>query len=278
MNTQAASRKQEAASKKPVAVVGAAGRMGRRIVSLLAADETLAVGIAVEATGCQQVGRDAGELAGVGNIGVPVQGGFEGNFEAVIDFSHPAALAATVENARKRQVPLVVGTTGMGPEHHALIEQAAGEIPLIWAPNFSVGVNLLLKLAEQVAWALGDDYDAEIIELHHRFKKDAPSGTALALAKAIARAREVRFEDVAVYGRKGQVGERRRDELGVHAARAGDIVGDHTVLFSSLGERIELVHRAHTRDAFAAGALRALKFLLDDKPPGRYNMQQVLGF
>lgn len=262
---------------RPVAVVGAAGRMGRRLVALITGDDCLSVGMAVEAPGSDFVGQDAGELAGIGSIGVAVQTSFEGEFDAIVDFSQPEALVSIIEEARRRQVPLVSGTTGLTPEHHALLEEAASEIPLIWAPNYSVGVNLLFRMAEQVAWALGEDYDVEIVEIHHRFKKDAPSGTAKGLAKAVAKAREVRLDDVAVYGRSGQTGERKREEIGIHAVRAGDVVGDHTVIFSSLGERIELVHKAHTRDAFVSGAVRALKFLLEDQPPGKYEMSQVLG-
>ena len=262
---------------KPVAVVGAAGRMGRRLVDLIHADEQLSVGAAVEAPGSEFAGQDAGELAGIGSIDVPVRTSFEGEYEVIADFSCADALPSTIKEARNREIPLVSGTTGLSPEQFALIEEAAAEIPVVWAPNFSAGVNLLFNIVEQVAWALGEDYDAEIVEIHHRFKKDAPSGTAKGLAKAIAKAREVRLEDVAKYGRCGQTGERSKEEIGVHALRAGDVVGDHTVIFSCLGERIELTHRAHTRDAFAAGAVRAVKFLLEGKPPGKYTMAQVLG-
>ncbi|MBN1807998.1 MAG: 4-hydroxy-tetrahydrodipicolinate reductase [Planctomycetes bacterium] len=261
-----------------VAIVGAAGRMGRRLIDLVNSDAHLQLGAAVEVSSCPLIGQDAGEVASVGRLDIPLSDSFEGHFDAIIDFSSPDALAGTVDEAVSRHIPLVIGVTGLQAEHNAKLEEAASEIPLIWAPNFSVGVNLLFRIAEQVAWALGDDYDAEVIEIHHRFKADAPSGTALGLAKAVAAAREVNLEKVAKYGRHGRTGERNREEIGIHAVRAGDIVGDHTVIFSCLGERVELIHRAHTRDAFAQGALRAAKFLMEDKPPGKYTMAQVLGF
>jgi 4-hydroxy-tetrahydrodipicolinate reductase len=261
-----------------LAIVGAAGRMGKRLVALAKEDHDLDIGAAKEAAECPLIGQDAGTVAGVGELGIKISEGFEGQIDCIMDFSNPQALPETVDEARRRQIPLVVGTTGLKAEHNAMLEQASCEIALIAAPNYSVGVNLLFKIAEQVAWTLGDDYDAEIIEIHHRFKVDAPSGTALGLAKAIASAREVNLEQVAVYGRQGRTGERPREQIGIHAVRAGDVVGEHTVIFSCLGERVELVHRAHTRDAFAQGALRAAKFLMEGKPPGKYTMAQVLGF
>jgi len=260
-----------------VAIVGAAGRMGNRIIALISHDSELELTAAVEVPSCPLIGTDAGEIAGVGRLDVPISDSFNGKIGVIIDFSSPEALSKSLDEARKRQIPLVIGTTGLKAEHSAAIEQAAAEIPVICAPNFSVGVNLLFKIAEQVAWALGEEYDAEIIEVHHRFKADAPSGTALGLAKAIAKAREVNLEQVANYGRHGRTGERPKDQIGIHAVRAGDVVGDHTVIFSCLGERIELIHRAHTRDAFAQGALRAAKFLVNERPPGKYTMAQVLG-
>ncbi|HHN47166.1 MAG TPA: 4-hydroxy-tetrahydrodipicolinate reductase, partial [Planctomycetes bacterium] len=204
-----------------VAVVGAAGRMGRRLVALINADKELELIAAVEAAGCIETGRDVGAVAGIGDVGVPIREDFEGAMGVIIDFSVPEALPRTVAEAVRRRIPLVVGTTGLGPEHNAALEEASAQIPLICAPNFSVGVNLLFKVAEQVAWTLGDEYDVEIVEVHHRYKTDAPSGTALGLAKAVAAAREVHLDKVASFGRHGRTGERPREQIGIHAVRAG---------------------------------------------------------
>lgn len=259
-----------------IVVNGAAGRMGRRLVALAAEDKELAVVAGVDSPASPEQGRDIGELAGVGKLGVPLTPVVAVEADALIDFSAPAALAGRLADCRKRKLPIVVGTTGLEPEHHKLIDAAAAEIPVLQSPNMSLGVNLLFQVVSQVAAALGDDYDVEVIEAHHRFKADSPSGTALGLSTAIAKAL---FRDPVkdlVHGREGQVGARTRKEIGMHAVRAGDIVGDHTVIFGGLGERIEIRHVAQTRDTFVRGALRAAKWLVG-RAPGRYDMQQVLG-
>ena len=259
-----------------VAINGAAGRMGRRLVALVTEEDDMQVVAALEGSGHELVGRDAGEIAGIGPIGVPVSAEWKERADVLIDFSVPAGTMARLPQAVEKGTAMLIGTTGLTDDQRAEIAKAAERIPVLQAPNMSVGVNLLFKLAGEVAAALGDEYDIEIVETHHRFKKDAPSGTALRLAESIAEATGRDLSKEAVYGRHGATGERTRREIGIHALRAGDIVGDHTVIFSTLGERIELTHRAHTRDTFARGALRAARFLAG-KPPRMYSIQDVLG-
>lgn len=259
-----------------IAVNGAAGRMGRRIVALIAEDKELALAAALESAGHPEFGKDAGELAGIGKAGVKVTAAPERPVDVLIDFSVPAATLARLTDCRSRKIPVVVGTTGLAAEHHAAIDAAAKEIAVVQSPNMSVGVNLLFKLAGEVARALGEEYDIEIIEGHHRFKADAPSGTALGLAESICAATERDMKKDLVHGREGMVGARTKREIGMHAFRAGDTVGDHTVIFGALGERIELRHIASTRDTFVRGALRAAKWLAG-RPAGRYTMRNVLG-
>lgn len=258
-----------------VAINGAAGRMGMRLVALASADEQMEVVAALEAEGHERLGRDAGELAGVGALGVPVSSDWDGA-EVLVDFSSPQATLARIEEAERNGTAVVIGTTGLNDEQKARVNHAAKNIPVLFAPNMSVGMNLLFNLVGEVARALGDEYDIEIVEAHHRFKKDAPSGTALGLAERIVEATGRSVTDDLVHGREGQTGERSRREIGMHAVRGGDIVGDHTVYYSTLGERIEITHRAHTRDTFVRGALRAARFLAG-KPKGLYHMKDVLG-
>lgn len=260
-------------------VSGAGGRMGRRIVALASEDPDLSVVGAVEAAGHPALGQDAGTLAGVKPLGarmVASLSDLEDDFDAIVDFSAPAATLAISVEARKRKKAVVVGTTGFSEgEQKTLVERLRG-IPAVWAPNMSVGVNVLFRIAADVARFLGDGYDVEIVEAHHRHKADAPSGTALRLAEGIARERGMDFASAARYGRQGRPGPRQSEEIGILAARAGDIVGEHTVLFAGPGERLELVHRAHTRDNFAQGALRAVKWVVR-QPAGLYDMMDVLG-
>ncbi len=257
------------------AINGAAGRMGRRLVALATESDEMTVVAALEAAGHALTGRDAGELAGVGSIGVPIAAEWESAADVLIDFSAPVATMARLAEAVDKCTPVVIGTTGLSDEQKGTINQAAEKIPVLFAPNMSVGVNLLFKLVGQVAQALGDEYDIEITEAHHRFKKDAPSGTAMRLAEKIVAATGRDIAADLVHGRQGAVGERTKREIGMHAIRAGDIVGDHTVLYANLGERIEISHRAHTRDTFVRGALRAARFLTG-KQPGMYGMADVL--
>ncbi len=224
------------------------------------------------------IGQDAGELAGDGKIHVPVISDLEAviaETDVIIDFSQIESTLNTVEIARQNNTAVVIGTTGFSDEQKAKIQAASKEIPILLAPNMSVGVNLLFELAAQVAKKLGDDYDIEVFDAHHRFKKDAPSGTAEKLLDVLVEARGLDRKKDVYYGRQGKTAERKGNEIAVHAMRAGDIVGDHTVTFCTLGERVELTHRAHSRDTFAKGSLRAARFLVKQKP-GSYTMQEVL--
>jgi 4-hydroxy-tetrahydrodipicolinate reductase len=262
-----------------VAVVGAAGRMGRRLVSLIMESTDMKLCGAIEEKGNPALGQDAGMLAGAGSSGIAITDSLEkalSGADAMIDFSTGPA----VENAKfasSRGVACVIGSTGLGEDakrDFAKIADAGGRI--VFASNMSVGVNLLFRLCREVAGILGEEYDIEVVEMHHRNKKDAPSGTALSLAEALREGRSLRRE-CCVHGRKGQTDIRRKDEIGMHAVRGGDVVGDHTVVFAAEGERIELIHKASSRDAFAKGALRAVRFLRKAKP-GLYDMLDVLGF
>jgi 4-hydroxy-tetrahydrodipicolinate reductase len=258
-----------------VAINGAAGRMGRRLVDLVSHEKGMKVVAALEQAGHPDLGRDAGELGGCGKLGVSLASDWAAPADVLIDFSLPAAAAARAAEAAGKGVALVIGTTGLTADQKAAIAVAAKKVPVLHSPNMSVGVNLLFRLAAEVAASLGEEYDIEIIEAHHRFKKDAPSGTALRIAEEIAAATGRNVAKDAVYGRHGASAERKPGEIGIHAVRAGDIIGDHTVIFSGLGERIEIVHRAESRDTFARGALRAAKFLVG-KRPGMYAMSDVL--
>ena len=259
-----------------IAINGAGGRMGGRLVDLASQEKDMAVVAALEQPGHNALGRDAGELAGCGSLGVELACEWTAPTDVLIDFTSPEGTLLRLAEAVETGVAVVIGTTGLNDEQKAKIAEAAQKIPVLFAPNMSVGVNLLFRLVGEVAAALGEDYDIEIVEAHHRFKKDAPSGTALHLAEKIVEATGHSMADDVVHGREGIVGARGPKEIGMHAVRAGDIVGDHTVIYSTLGERIELTHRAHTRDTFVRGALRCARFLAD-KPPGLYSMANVLG-
>jgi 4-hydroxy-tetrahydrodipicolinate reductase len=262
--------------KTLVGINGACGRMGQRLVALGYEDKALTVAAALETPGHPQQGRDIGELVGLGKISVLVNSFLpvEQRLNVMIDFSAPEGTMGVLPVCVERRIPLVVATTGHTPAQRREIEGAAHHTAILMAPNMSLAVNLLMKLVRQAGAALkGKDFDAEIIERHHRFKKDAPSGTALHFAKII---QEAMGQTEVRHGREGLVGERPPHEIGVHAVRVGDNVGEHTILFSTLGETLELVHRAHTRDCYARGALQAAKFLAD-RPPGRYTMEDVLG-
>ena len=263
-----------------IVICGAAGRMGRRLVALAVEDGGFTIAGATEAPGNPTLGQDAGALAGVSPLGVPVVDSLEsvlGNAQAVIAFSNSqAASIAQAETCARAGVPLVVGTTGFTKSEDADFALAAAGIPVVKATNFSVGVTVLLGLVEQAARILGEDFDCEIVESHHTKKKDAPSGTAKSLAEAAAAGRNWNLSDVACYGREGLTGERKKEEIGIHAVRAGGIVGHHTVLFGGGEETLELVHRAQSRDTFTLGALRAARWVID-QPAGIYTMKDVLG-
>ncbi len=262
-----------------VAVPGAAGKMGRMILKVLSETPTVQLVAAIERPGSALLGEDAGIVAGLGPLGVPIRSELDEaltNANVIIDFTAPAATAWTVSRAAEHEVGMVIGTTGLGEAEKRAIWHAAERIPIVLSANMSLGVNVLFGLISQAARALGNDYDVEIVELHHRQKKDAPSGTALAMASLVAEALERDLGKVARYGREGQVGARSGDEIGVHAVRGGDIVGEHTAYFCGLGERLEITHRASSRETFARGAVRAAEWLRD-RDPGLYDMQDVLG-
>ena len=241
-----------------IAIVGAAGRMGKMLVALADVHPALEVVAKVDVA----EGYDKTWPAGT---------------EAVIDFSFHSAVPAFVAKAAEEGLAYVLGTTGLSPEEQQAVDAAAKRIPVVQSGNYSLGVNLLLNLVKTAAKVLGPEYDVEVVEMHHRHKKDAPSGTALMLAKAAAAGRGVDFDAAAVYGRKGIVGERPKGEIAVHALRGGSVVGDHTVMFAGEVERVELTHRAQSREAFAAGALKAAQWAAGHQP-GIYTMRDVLGF
>lgn len=260
-------------------VAGAGGRMGGRIIATLAEQKDIALTGAFEKRGHHAIGRDAGEVAGLPSQGVVVEDRLESIValgEVVIDFTDPEATMRHVEIAAAHGKAMVVGTTGIGAEQTEELERAARKIPIVYAPNTSVGVNVLFKALADVASALGDGYDVEIVEIHHRFKKDAPSGTARRMGEIVASALGRDLDETAVYGRSGMVGERSGKEIGIFSLRGGDVVGEHTVTFAGLGERVELTHRAHSRDTFARGAVRAARWI-SGRVPGLYDMQDVLG-
>ena len=259
-------------------VAGAAGRMGGRIIAL-ARDSAFRVTGAFERPGHPALGRDAGEVAGTGHLGLPIAadpGPLLAAGRVLMEFTAPEPTLEHLRLAASRGAGAVVGTTGLQAAQVDEIRRLAARVPILLSPNMSVGVNLAFRVLALMAQALGDDYDVEITEIHHRMKKDAPSGTAAKMAEVIAEALGRRIEDTGVYGRHGLVGERTAKEIGIHALRGGDVVGEHTVVFSTIGERLELTHRAQSRDTFAHGALRAARFVAA-AAPGLYSMQDVLG-
>jgi 4-hydroxy-tetrahydrodipicolinate reductase len=267
------------ASTVDIVVAGAAGRMGNRIVACLAGLPGLRLVAALEAPGHAAIGRDAGELAGIGKAGVSVGADAAAAIthdRVLIEFSVPEASLAHLELVAQNGARAVIGTTGFSAAQRAEIGELAKRAAIVLSPNMSVATNVAFKLLATMAKALGDDYDIEITEIHHRFKKDAPSGTALRMAEVVAEALGRDLDQVAVYGRQGLPGERTRPEIGILSLRSGDVVGEHTVSFGTLGERLELVHRAHNRDTYARGALRAARFIAA-RPPGLYSMADVLG-
>ncbi len=252
-----------------VAILGGAGRMGQMLLAC-AKEMGLTVTEVTEVPGSTWIGTAAGD-------GLVYQETWPTMAEVIIDFTFHTCVIENLKHAVARQQAYVLGTTGLTDEELAAVKDAATKIPLCFAPNFSLGVNLLLELVRRAASVLDTSYDAEIVEMHHKHKKDAPSGTALGLAQALAQGRGVNLEDVACYGREGIVGERPVGEIGIHALRGGSVVGDHTVMFAADEERVEITHKAVSRAAFAKGALKAGAWLLG-RAPGLYNMRHVLGF
>lgn len=262
--------------KTKIGVNGACGRMGKRIVQLAFEDHDLQIAAAVDSANHPEQGADVGAAAGFGKLGVPVTPTLplDAHLDVMIDFSLPEGTMNVLQTCIARKIPLVVATTGHSESQRRDIEGAAHHTAILMAPNMSLVVNVLFKLVHEAALALKDKgFDIEIIERHHRFKKDSPSGTALHFAKII---QEAMGQMKVVHGREGLVGERTPHEIGMHAVRSGDNVGEHTILFSTLGETMELVHKGHTRDAYVRGALQAAKFLAT-KTAGRYTMNDVLG-
>ena len=249
--------------------------MGTRLVALAMQDGAFKVVGAIERPDHPQLGRDAGEVAGVGTIGTPIAIDLKATPKVLIDFSTPASTRHWLKTCRERGIAMLIGTTGLQWGDQSAIDQAAADIPVLQATNMSLGVAVLNQIAAQVAKQLGDDYDIEIVEAHHRFKKDAPSGTAATLAEAILAATG-KPREALVYGRHGDDVPRKRGEIGMHSLRVGDEVGRHTAYFAALGERLELTHVATNRDTFVHGALRAAKWLAGQKP-GRYTIANVLG-
>jgi 4-hydroxy-tetrahydrodipicolinate reductase len=261
-----------------IAVMGAAGRMGKTLLEAVHQTPGAGLTAAVDRADSSLVGADAGELAGLGRIGVPLSGDLDrvvDEFDVLIDFTHPSVTLKNLAFCRKAGKAMVIGTTGFSAEEKQRLVEAGKDIPIVFAANFSVGVNLCLKLLDTAARVLGDDADIEIIEAHHRHKVDSPSGTALRMGEVVAQALGRDLKQVAVYGREGQTGARERETIGFATVRGGDVVGDHTVLFAADGERVEITHKASSRMTFAKGAIRAALWL-DGREPGLYDMQDVL--
>ncbi|MCX2979098.1 4-hydroxy-tetrahydrodipicolinate reductase [Candidatus Marimicrobium litorale] len=262
-----------------IGITGAAGRMGRTLVEAIDQVDGLQLTAAIESPQSSLLGADAGELAGLGRNGVTVVDSLESvidSIDVLIDFTVPAATAANVAVCADKGVAMAIGTTGFTPEQQLVIDAAATRIAVCKASNFSTGVNLCFKLLDMAARVLGDDVDVEVYEAHHRHKIDAPSGTALSMGQVVADALDRDLDRVAVYGREGQTGARKRETIGFATVRAGDIVGDHTVTFAADGERVEITHKASSRMSFARGAVRAAGWLAEQKA-GLYDMRDVLG-
>ncbi len=260
-----------------IAITGASGRMGRTLVEACLAADGVNLSVATERPESSLIGTDVGELAGVGALGVPVSASLKmAEFDVAIDFTRPEATLSHLSLCRQKGVPMVIGTTGFSAEERLQLTEAAQDIAIVFAPNFSVGVNLSFRLLEMAARVLGDDVDIEVIEAHHRHKVDAPSGTALKMGEVIATTLGRNLEDCAVYGRQGHTGPRDRKTIGFETIRAGDIVGEHTVMFAAEGERVEITHKASSRMTFAGGAVRAARWVAE-MPHGLYDMQDVLG-
>jgi 4-hydroxy-tetrahydrodipicolinate reductase len=261
-----------------LAIFGAAGRMGGVLIRCAGRTGDLKVVAALETEGHPQVGQDAGTRAGLGALGLRIGSDLRAAAAADvwIDFTFHTATPKHAELAAEAGKAIVIGTTGLTAEETGRVHAAAERVPVVWAPSMSLAVNLLFAMTQKAAALLGADYDIEIIEMHHHHKKDAPSGTALRLAEKAAAGRRQTLSEVVCFGREGQVGERPAGQIGIHAVRAGDVVGEHTVLFAAPGERLELTCRATSRDPYAIGAMHAARWVYGRKP-GLYDMQDVLG-
>ncbi len=261
-----------------VGINGASGRMGKTLIQACADDENVELGAAYELSSASSIGHDAGEVAGIGRTGVIINSDLvkhHADFNVLIDFTIPESTMLSLEVCREHGKSMVIGTTGLDDLQKQTLQEASKDIAIVFAPNMSVGINLCLKLLQTAAKTLGDNYDVEIIEAHHRHKVDAPSGTALHMGEVVAESLGRKLNDCAVYGRQGYTGERDKKTIGFETIRAGDIVGDHTVMFSGIGERIEITHKASSRMTFARGAMRAATWVVS-KDHGLYDMQAVL--
>ncbi len=258
-------------------VVGAAGKMGSRIIHMIHEAPSISLYRAVERPDHPSIGKDIGEVIGLGKMNIQLEGDLKkAGGDVIINFTNPKSSIESLEFAKEAGLAIVIGTTGLSPEQLERIKGLAKSVRCVFSPNMSVGVNVMFKVVQEVAQTLGPDYDIEIFEAHHRLKKDSPSGTAVKLGELVAKAVGRDFGKIGVYGRKGMVGERTREEIGMQVIRAGDIVGEHTVLFGGIGERLEIIHRAHSRDNFARGAIRAALWVVN-QANGLYDMQDVLG-
>ena len=262
-----------------VGVIGAGWRMGRMLIEAVQENPQTTLNAAIERQGSSLVGADAGEVAAIGRLDVQIVDDLKAvinDIEVLIDFSLPDATEQNMQICAANKVAMVIGTTGFNEQQEQVLAEASKQIAIVYAGNYSTGVNLSLKLLGMAAKAFGNDADVEVIEAHHKHKIDAPSGTAYMMAEAVAEARGQNLKDVAVYGREGQTGERKAGSIGIHAIRGGEIIGDHTVMFIADGEVVEITHRARARMTFAAGAVRAATWVIKQEV-GQYNMQDVLG-
>ena len=262
-----------------VGVIGAGGRMGRMLIEAIQENAQTMLNAAIEREGSSLVGADAGEVAAIERLDVQIVDDLVSvikDIEVLIDFSLPDATEQNMQICAEHNVAMVIGTTGFNEQQEKVLQEASKKIAIVYAGNYSTGVNLSLKLLEMAAKAFGTDADVEIIEAHHKHKIDAPSGTAFMMAEAVAEARGQNLKDVAIYGREGQTGEREKGSIGIHAIRGGEIIGDHTVMFIADSEVVEITHRARARMTFAAGAVRAATWVIQ-QGNGQYNMQDVLG-
>lgn len=260
-------------------IAGAGGRMGGRIIHMMEGDQDIVMAAAFEKAGHPAVGRDVGEIVGLPKKSIKIAGSLKEVLNAgdvLIDFTHPEISLDHLKQAAPAGKAVVIGTTGFAAAQIDEVKKIAQNTRVVLAPNMSVGVNLMFKVVADIARILSSGYDVEIVEAHHRLKKDAPSGTAIKLAQVIAESLQRNLDDVAVYKRHGMIGQRTDAEIGIQTVRAGDIVGEHTVMFGGIGERLEIIHRAHNRDNFARGAVRAAQWLVS-QPQGLYDMQDVLG-
>lgn len=260
-------------------IIGASGRMGRSIASILVDDDSVEITGALEVSGHPDIGKSLGDIVGNEKIATVINEDFDeacDNSDILIDFTAPESTLMNLKYAYENGKSMVIGTTGFSHSEQAELEKLAEKIPCVISPNMSIGVNILFELSKKVASLIGDSYDIEIVEAHHRNKVDAPSGTAIGIAKSVAQGLKVKLDDAARYERYGKIGERKKGEIGIQTIRGGDVVGDHTVMFLGDGERLELTHKASNRDNFSKGVLLAVKWL-PGKPPGIYSMKDVLG-